>query len=64
VGIVPTWRAPKPRWLFVLALAETVGALQYNIAQPHFDRTALVTYNDQQKTVVIESIISNQILTK
>jgi competence protein ComEC len=54
VGIILTWRAPKPRWLFVLALAATLGILRYNLAQPHFDASSLATYNDQQKTVVGE----------
>jgi hypothetical protein len=34
--------------MFVLALAATLGALRFNLAQPHFDQTSLATYNDQQ----------------
>jgi hydrogenase/urease accessory protein HupE len=45
VGIILTWRVPKLRWVFVLALATTLGALRYNLAQPHFDHTSLATYN-------------------
>jgi len=26
-GIILTWRLPKPRWIFVLTLATTLGAL-------------------------------------
>jgi hypothetical protein len=47
VGIILTWRAPKPRWMFILALAAMLGAFRYNLAQPHFDSTSLATYNDQ-----------------
>jgi hypothetical protein len=49
VGIILAWRAPRPRWIFVLALAVTLGALRCNLAQPHSDRTTLATCNDQQK---------------
>ena len=37
VGIIFTWRAPKPRRVFVLALAAILGALRYNSVQPHLD---------------------------
>ena len=60
VGIILTWRARKPRWVFVLALAALLGALRYNIAQPHFDQTMLATYNDQQKSVMVEGIIVSE----
>jgi competence protein ComEC len=56
VGIVLTWRVSRPRWVFVLAFAVTLGALRYNLAQPHFDQTTLATHNDQQKSVVVEGI--------
>ena len=58
-GIILTWRAPKPRWAFVLALAlaAILGALRYNLAQPHFDQTTLATYNDQLKSVTVEGIV-------
>jgi hydrogenase/urease accessory protein HupE len=56
-GIILTWRAPKPRWAFVLALAAMLGALRYNLAQPQFDQTSLATYNDQQKSVSVEGVI-------
>jgi len=57
VGIILTWRAPRPRWLFVLALAAILGALRFNLAQPHFDSTSLATYNDQLKSVTVEGVI-------
>jgi len=57
VGIILTWRAPRPRWLFVLALAAMLGALRYNLARPHFDQTSLATFNDQQRTVIVEGLI-------
>src|SRR5574340_759850 len=57
VSIILTRRAPKPRWIFVLVLAATLGALRYNLAQPHFDQTSLATYNDQQKSVIIEGVV-------
>jgi len=57
VGIILTWRAPKPRWMFVLALAAILGALRFNLWQPHFDQTTLATYNDQQKSVIVEGIV-------
>ena len=57
VGIMLSWHLPKSRWVFVLALAAILGALRYNVAQPHFDRTSLVTYNDQQQPVIVEGIV-------
>jgi hypothetical protein len=57
VGIILTWRAPKLRWVSVLALATVLGALRYNLAQPHFDQTSLSTFNDQQKSVIVEGIV-------
>ena len=57
VGIVLAWRVPRPRWMFILALAATLGALRFNLAQPHFDRTTLATYNDQLKSVIVEGVI-------
>jgi competence protein ComEC len=56
-GIILTWRRPKPRWLFILALAAILGALRYNLARPHFDQTTLAMYNDQQQTVVVEGVV-------
>ena len=43
LGVVIWRRAPKPRWVFILALAAILGALRYNLAQPHFDQTSLAT---------------------
>jgi competence protein ComEC len=57
VGTVLTWRASRPRWIFILTLAAILGALRYNLAQPRFDSTSLATYNDQQKTVAVEGIV-------
>jgi len=57
VGIFFTWRAPRSRWIFVLALAAILGAFRYNLAQPRFDQTSLATYNDQQKPVTVEGIV-------
>ncbi len=57
LGVIIWRRAPKPRWFFVLALAAILGALRYNLAQPHFDQTSLATYNDQQKSVIVEGVI-------
>ena len=57
VSIILAWRAPRPRWLFVVALAATLGALRYNLARPRFDQTSLATYNDQQKLVIIEGVV-------
>ncbi len=54
-GIVHTWHVPKHRWVFVLAAM--LGALRYNLAQPHFDQTTLATYNDQLKSVIVEGVI-------
>ena len=58
VGIFLSWRAPKPRWIFVLALATILGALRFNLAQPHFDQTSLATYNDQLKPVAVEGVVA------
>jgi len=60
LGIIVSWRTAKPRWIFVLALAATLGALRYNLAQPHFDQTTLATYNDQQKTVTVEGVVVSE----
>ena len=60
VGILFTWRSPKPRWIFVLALAAILGALRYNSVQPHFDQTMLATYNDQQKSVIVEGVVGGE----
>jgi len=60
VGIVLTWRTRKPRWLFALrvALIAILGALRFNLAQPHFDQTTLATYNDQAKPVIVEGVVA------
>ena len=57
VGLILSWRAQKPRWVFILALAAILGALRYNLAQPHFDQTSLAIYNDQHKSVIVEGIV-------
>ena len=57
VGIILSWRAPRPRWFFILALAAMLGALRYNSVQPHFDQTTLATYNDQSQSVIVEGIV-------
>ncbi len=57
LGIILTRRSPKPRWIFVLALAAILGALRFNLAQLHFDQTLLATYNDQQKSVIVEGAV-------
>jgi competence protein ComEC len=57
VGIIITWRASRPRWAFILALAAILGALRYDLAQPHFDLTTLATYNDQLKSVTVDGIV-------
>lgn len=31
-----------------------LGALRYNLARPHFDQNSLVTYIDQQESVIID----------
>ena len=59
-GIILTWRAPRPRWLFVLALAAILGGLRFNLAQPHFDASTLATYNDQLKSVIVEGVIVSE----
>ena len=57
LGVI-LWRSARgPRWIFILAFAATLGALRYNLAQPHFDQTSLATYNDQQKSVVVEGVV-------
>ena len=56
-SIILTWRAPKPRWILILALAALLGALRYNVAQPRFDQTSLVTYNDRQQPVIVEGVV-------
>jgi competence protein ComEC len=38
-------------------LAATLGALCYNLAQPRFDLTAVATYNDQAKSVIVEGVV-------
>jgi competence protein ComEC len=58
LGVIIWRRAPKPRWFFVLALAAVLGALRYNLAQPHFDQTSLATYNDQAKPVIVEGVVT------
>src|SRR5512136_1632593 len=58
LGVILWRRARGPRWVFVLALAAILGALRYNLAQPHFDQTSLATYNDQQKSVIVEGVIT------
>ena len=60
VGIFLSWRGSKPRWVFVLALGVTLGALRYNLAQPRFDPTTLATYNDQQKSVMVEGVVGGE----
>jgi hypothetical protein len=57
LGVILWRRAPRPRWFFVLALAAMLGALRYNLAQPHFDSSTLATYNDQQKSVIVEGVV-------
>jgi len=57
VGIILTWRTPKPTLVFILTLAAILGALRYNLGQPHFDQTSLATYNDQQKLVIVEGVV-------
>jgi hypothetical protein len=60
-GIAFAWRALKPRWIFALcvALAAILGALRFNLAQPHFDQTSLATRsaNDQQKSVIVDGVV-------
>jgi len=57
LGMVLTRRAQKPRWVFALALAAMLGALRFSLAQPRFDQTSLVTYNDQQQLVIVEGVV-------
>jgi competence protein ComEC len=60
VGILLTRRAPRPRWVFVLAFAAVLGALRYNLAQPHFDPSTLATYNDQASPVIVEGVVISE----
>jgi len=57
LGVILWRRARGPRWIFALVLAAILGALRYNLAQPHFDQTSLATYNDQQKSIIVEGIV-------
>jgi competence protein ComEC len=57
LGVIFWRRAPGPRWFFVLAFAAMLGALRYNLAQPRFDQTSIATYNDQQKSVIVEGVV-------
>jgi hypothetical protein len=41
----------------ILALAAILGALRFNLAQPHFDQTTLAPYNDQPRSVNVEGVI-------
>jgi competence protein ComEC len=60
VGIILAWRAPKPRWMFILALAATLGALRYDLTQPHFDQSTLAMYNDQASPVIVEGVVISE----
>ena len=60
LGVIIWWRAPRPRWLFVLAFAAMLGALRYNLAQPNFDQASLATYNDQAKPVIVEGVVISE----
>jgi len=57
LGVILWRRARGPRWIFILALAVMLGALRYNLTQPHFDQTTLATYNDQPGSVIVEGVI-------
>lgn len=57
LGVVLWRRAPRPRWIFVLALAAMLGALRHNSVQPHFDQTTLATCNDQPRSVTVEGVV-------
>ena len=59
LGVILWRRAPRPRWVFVLALAAILGALRYNSVQPHLDQSTLATRsaNDQPQSVIVEGII-------
>jgi hypothetical protein len=57
MGIIVWRHTPQPRWLFVLTLAAILGALRYDLAQPHFDQTTLATYNDQSQSVRVEGVV-------
>ncbi len=59
-GIILTWRTPKPRWVFILALAAILGALRFNLSQPRFDATSLATYNDQTGPVRVEGVVISE----
>jgi len=59
-GIILTWRTPKPRWVFILALAAILGALRFNLSQPRFDATSLATYNDQTGPVSVEGVVISE----
>jgi len=56
VGIVLTWRAPNRVGCYP-RIAAVLGAFRYNFVQPHFDQSSLATYNDQQKSVIVEGLV-------
>jgi hypothetical protein len=56
----PLMACAQAALVFVLALAAILGALRYDFAQPHFDQTTLATYNDQQKTLIVEGLIVSE----
>jgi len=62
VGIILLWRAPKPRWAFVLTLAAILGAIRFNLVQSHFDQTTPATRsaNDQPKPVIVKGLIVDE----
>jgi competence protein ComEC len=60
VGAILWRRVLGLRWAFILALAAMLGALRYNLARPHFDQTSLASYNDQQKSVIVEGIVVSE----
>jgi len=62
VGIILTWRTPKPRWFFIFALAAILGALRINLAQPYLDQTTLATRsaNDQPMAVIVEGVVVSE----
>ncbi len=54
-------------WLLGLWLASrlalptlALGVATLNLAQPRFDQTTLATYNDQQKSVIVEGIVVSE----
>jgi hypothetical protein len=57
VGIILSWRAPKLRWAFVLALAAILGAIRFNLVQSHYDQTTPAAYSDQPKPVIVKGLI-------